>query len=134
MTVYSGSCHCGAVRFRVDADIDELTSCDCSLCMRKNAVMAKVHENALTIMAGEDALSYEWNTKRAKHYFCSRCGIYTFHRKRTAPDHFGINVFLEGFDPASVPVRATEGIGLTVAGAGARAEWTGPREDADPSA
>jgi hypothetical protein len=129
VTVYAGSCHCGAVQFRIDAEIDELTTCDCSLCTRKNALMAKVPQRALTIIAGEDALStYEWNTRRAKHHFCSRCGIYTFHRKRAAPDHFGVNVFcLEGFDPASVPVRATEGIGMTVATADARPEWPGPR-------
>ena len=68
--------------------------------------MAKVHERALTVLSGEDLLSvYEWNTHRAKHFFCSRCGVYTFHRKRAAPDHFGVNVFcLEDFDPATVPV------------------------------
>lgn len=111
MTLYEGSCHCRAVRFRLDADIVELTTCDCSICVKRNAVMTKVPEDALTILAGEEALTlYEWNTRRAKHYFCSRCGIYVFHRKRAAPDHFGVNIFcLDGFDVASVPVRATEG-------------------------
>jgi hypothetical protein len=129
LPIYTGSCHCGAVTFRVDAVFDELTTCDCSLCTRKNALMAKVHESALTITAGADVLStYQWNTMRAKHHFCSRCGIYTFHRKRAAPDHFGVNVFcLEGFDPASLPVRATEGIGMTVEAADPRPEWPGPR-------
>jgi hypothetical protein len=124
-----GSCHCGTVRFRVDAEITELTTCDCSLCARRNAVMAKVPERALTVLAGEAALTlYQWNTRRAKHYFCSRCGIYVFHRKRAAPDHFGINVFcLDGFDPASVPVRATEGVGMSVDDPAARPDWPGPR-------
>jgi hypothetical protein len=91
MTTYQGSCHCGAVTFKIDAEIRELTTCDCSLCKQKNALMAKVHESALTVLGGEDLLSsYQWNTHRAKHFFCSRCGIYTFHRKRAAPDHFGI--------------------------------------------
>lgn len=125
----SGSCHCGAVRFQVSGDIAELTTCDCSLCVKKNALMAKVHESALAITAGEDALSlYQWNTRRAKHYFCSRCGIYTFHRKRSAPDHYGVNVFcLDGFDPASVPVRATDGKDMTLEGHDPRPEWPGPR-------
>ena len=52
--IWSGSCHCGAVRFEVSAELDELTTCDCSLCVKKNAVMAKVHESALTVLAGED--------------------------------------------------------------------------------
>jgi hypothetical protein len=126
----AGSCHCGAVRFEVAAEIAELTTCDCSLCVKKNAVMAKVHESALTITEGEDVLRlYAWNTRVAKHYFCGCCGIYTFHRKRAAPDHFGINVFcLDGFDPASLPVRATEGLGMTVVDPDARPEWPGPRE------
>ncbi len=125
-----GSCHCGAVRFQVEAEIAELTTCDCSLCVKKNAVMAKVHESALTILAGEELLSlYQWNTRRAKHYFCSRCGIYTFHRKRAAPDHYGVNVFcLDGFDAGAIPRRPTEGLGMSVAPVGARAEWPGPRE------
>jgi hypothetical protein len=127
---YSGSCHCGAVTFRIDAEIVELTTCDCSLCVRKNALMTKVHESALTIVSGQEVLSfYQWNTRRAQHYFCSRCGIYTFHRKRSEPDHYGVNVFcLEGFDPASVPVRATEGIGMSVVDPRARPQWPGPRE------
>ena len=126
---WSGSCHCGAVRFEVSAQIDELTTCDCSLCVKKNAVMAKVHEDALTVTAGEEALSlYQWNTRRAKHYFCNRCGIYTFHRKRSAPDHYGVNVFcLDNFDVASMPVRATEGASMSLAPQDARAEWPGPR-------
>ena len=127
--MYAGSCHCGAVRFRVDSVIAELTTCDCSLCVKRNATMAKIPEQALTMLDGEAMLTlYEWNTRRAKHYFCSRCGIYVFHRKRTAPDHLGVNVFcLEGFDVTSVSVRATEGANMTIEDPGARPDWPGPR-------
>ncbi|MDR5754306.1 MULTISPECIES: GFA family protein [unclassified Caballeronia] len=130
MTSYRGSCHCGAVRFRVDADIAELTTCDCSLCRMKNALMTKVHESQLEILEGAQHLStYRWNTGRALHHFCSRCGIYTFHRKRAAPDHYGINVFcLAGFDPAAVPMRVTPGACMSVVTPDARPEWPGPRD------
>lgn len=124
-----GSCHCGAVRFSVGAPIAEVTTCDCSLCAQRNAVMAKIPEGALKVLEGEGMLSlYEWNTRRAKHYFCRSCGIYVFHRKRAAPDHFGVNVFcLENFDVASVPVRATEGANMSVEDPTARTTWPGPR-------
>ncbi len=124
-----GACHCGAVQFRVDWAITELTTCDCSLCAMRNAVMAKVPQDALTVTAGETMLTlYEWNTRRAKHYFCRRCGIYVFHRKRAAPDHFGVNAFcLTGFDRTSVPLRATEGANMTVEDPEGRPEWPGPR-------
>jgi len=73
MPTYRGSCHCGAVTFSLVSDITELTTCDCSLCRQKNALMTKVPESALTVESGEDLLSvYEWNTHRAKHFFCSR--------------------------------------------------------------
>lgn len=126
---WAGSCHCGAVRFRVAADISELTTCDCSLCVKKNALMAKVHESELVILQGEEFLSlYQWNSGVAEHRFCTRCGIYTFHRKRAAPEYFGVNVFcLEGFDVKSMPVRATEGVGMSVVDPDARPEWPGPR-------
>lgn len=126
---WTGSCHCGAVRFRVQAEIVELTTCDCSLCVKKNALMAKVHESELEILAGEEALGlYQWNSRVAQHRFCMRCGIYTFHRKRAAPDHYGVNVFcLDGFEIESVPVRATEGVGMSLVDPDARPEWPGPR-------
>lgn len=125
----TGSCHCGAVRFRVDSVITELTTCDCSLCVKRNAVMAKVPEQALSVLEGSELLTrYEWNTRRAKHYFCSRCGIYLFHRKRAAPDHFGVNAFcLDDFNPTSVPLRATEGANMSIEDPLANPAWPGPR-------
>ncbi len=130
MPQYQGSCHCGTVRFTLRAELVELTTCDCSLCVKKNALMTKVHESALVITAGQEALSlYQWNTRRAMHWFCARCGIYTFHRKRAQPDHYGVNInCLDGFDVASLPVRATEGLTMSVTDPEARPEWPGPRE------
>ena len=110
-----GSCHCGAVRFAIETDLPELTTCDCSICRRKNALMVKVREAAFTLLAGEDSLTaYRFHSHTATHYFCTTCGIYPFHRKRVTPDHFGVNVYcLEGFDPLGIPVRVTVGAGMT---------------------
>jgi hypothetical protein len=126
--VIEGSCHCGGVRFQIDGKVDEVTTCDCSLCEMRGALMAKVPETAL-VVAGDELLTlYQWNTQRARHYFCSRCGIYVFHRKRAAPDHFGVNArCLHDFDLASVPVRATEGANMTVEDPAPRDRWPGPR-------
>jgi hypothetical protein len=133
MPVYQGSCHCGDVRFSIDADIVELTTCDCSLCSRKNALMTQVPERNFKLIDGHDHLSeYRWNTRVARHFFCSTCGIYTFHRKRSLPDHYGVNVrCLEDFDVSGVPVRAAEGAGMTLVEEGAREAWPGPRIKAE---
>jgi len=111
---YAGSCHCGAVRVEIVTDFPELTTCDCSICRRKNAVMVKVHELDFLLVSGQEALSaYQFHTLTATHYFCRICGIYPFHRKRITPDHFGVNVYcLEGFEPGDIPVRATVGAGM----------------------
>jgi len=116
MRIYPGSCHCGAVRFEVECDPVEMTTCDCTLCTKRNALMIKVPETALRILAGEQELvTYQWNTRRAQHHFCRRCGIYTFHRKRVDPTTFGVNVFcLEGLDKSALPVRATDGITMSL--------------------
>ena len=132
MTGYEGACHCGGVRFRISHQPDELTTCDCSLCAMRSAIMAKVPEASLEIVSGEDLLTlYEWNSRVAKHYFCRRCGIYVFHRKRAAPDHYGVNArCLADLDPASLLLRATEGANMTVTDPQARDAWPGPRSGA----
>jgi hypothetical protein len=108
---YLGSCHCGAVRFEIETDFPELTTCDCSICRRRNALMVKVHESRFRLLAGEESLTeYRFHTMAAHHFFCSTCGIYPFHRKRVTPDYLGINVHcLHEFDPAGIPVRRADG-------------------------
>lgn len=96
----------------------------------RGAVMGRVHEAQLTVKRGQEALSrYQWNTYRAEHFFCRVCGIYVFHRKRSMPDHFGLNVqCLPDFDLADKPVRKTDGAHMSVVRADAPRHWTGPRE------
>ncbi|WP_271270706.1 GFA family protein [Aliamphritea hakodatensis] len=114
MKIYRGACHCQAVTFEIETDFPELTTCDCSICRRKHALMVKVPESRMNILSGEDVLTaYTFHTHTAQHYFCSVCGIYPFHRKRVTPDYFGVNVYcLVGVDPEGIPVRATDGIGM----------------------
>jgi len=107
----NGACHCGTVRFHVKLS-DGLRSarrCNCSLCRMRGAVAVSANIDDIAILAGEDALSlYQFNTMTAKHYFCSKCGIYTHHQRRSNPSEYGVNVAcLEGispFDFAEVPV------------------------------
>ncbi len=132
VTAHAGSCHCGAVTFRIAGEITDVYRCDCSLCRMKNALMTSVHEDSFQLLTGADVLSeYNWNTGIARHFFCSKCGIYPFHRKRTMPDHYGVNVnCLAGFDASALTVRQAEGKGMTVNPEAARDLWTGPRTKA----
>ena len=76
--------------------------------------MVKVHEDRFRLLSGDASLAeYRFHTMTARHFFCRNCGIYPFHRKRVAPDHFGINVFcLDDFDPSGIPVRHADGASM----------------------
>lgn len=77
---YSGSCHCGAVTFTVDADIpSEAISCNCSHCHAKGLILTFVGGDQLAIDKGEATLStYHFNTGRIDHRFCPSCGCEPF--------------------------------------------------------
>jgi hypothetical protein len=99
----NGSCHCGTVRFRVQLSngLHSARRCTCSYCRMRGAVAVTAPRDGITILTGEDALSlYQFNTRSAQHYFCSKCGIYTHHQRRSNPDQYGVNVAcLEGVSP-----------------------------------
>lgn len=90
-----GSCHCGAVQFECDIPVArcDVRRCDCSLCRRKGAIMLTVIVGHFRILRGAEVLTlYQWNHRIARHYFCSRCGIYTHHQRRSNPLEIGVNV------------------------------------------
>lgn len=102
-TKHKATCHCGAVELELslpDGIVDP-RRCDCSICRRKGAIAASVPLSGLKIIRGEDKLRlYQFNTCNAKHYFCSVCGIYTHHQRRSNPEQYGYNVgCLEGVNP-----------------------------------
>jgi hypothetical protein len=100
---HKASCHCGAVELELllpDGIVDP-RRCDCSICRRKGAIVASVPLSGITIVRGAEVLRlYQFNTGTAKHYFCSVCGIYTHHQRRSNPEQYGFNVgCLEGVNP-----------------------------------
>ena len=101
--VHKATCHCGAIEIEIllpDGLVDP-RRCNCSICRRKGTIVASVPLAALRMVKGEAELSlYQFDTKEAEHYFCSVCGIYTHHKRRSNPNQYGINLgCLEGVDP-----------------------------------
>ena len=103
---HKASCHCGGVVLELDLPdgVTDARRCTCSICKRKGAVMGGVSLEGLRVVQGKELLTvYRFNTKTAEHYFCSRCGIYTHHRRRSNPNQYGYNVgCLEGVEPTSI--------------------------------
>lgn len=105
-THHKASCHCGAVvlDLHLPDGLVNLRRCNCSMCRRRGAVVASVPLAGIRIVQGAEQLRlYQFNTHTAKHYFCSVCGIYTHHQRRSKPDEYGVNVgCLEGIDPLAI--------------------------------
>ena len=100
MTRYTGSCHCGAIRYEIDATIDRVTECNCSVCAKKGIVHHRVSAENFRLISDDMQLgTYQFGTHIAKHHFCKICGIHTFTRPRAAPDQYTVNVrTLDNFD------------------------------------
>jgi hypothetical protein len=107
MPRYAGSCHCGRVRFEIDAVIDRVTECNCSICTKKGILHFRVSPENFRLLSGDAHLgTYQFGTHVAKHHFCTVCGIHAFTRPRAAPDLYTVNVrCLDGFDLASLEGR-----------------------------
>lgn len=110
------TCHCGAVELRIDLPegaLDAPKRCDCSFCRRRAAPNVSVPLANVEIVKGADKLTlYQWNTGTAQHWFCSVCGIYTHHRRRSDPTEYGVNLgCLEGINPADYePIPWNDGV------------------------
>ena len=117
MQTYKGTCHCGAVTF--DFAHEAITGglrCNCSICRRRGAVMSTfvLSPDELRIHADEGALAcYEFGTQTAKHYFCTRCGIYPFHQTLRKPGHYRVNLgCIDDLDTNAMDVRVFDGKNL----------------------
>ena len=95
MSMKKLTCHCGAVEIQVNLndDIDKLKRCNCSMCKRKGTMVATIEKKDLKVIKGENKIKvYQFNTKVAKHHFCSECGIQTHNQRRSDPNTYGINM------------------------------------------
>ncbi|MDB5524032.1 MAG: glutathione-dependent formaldehyde-activating [Rhizobium sp.] len=80
LKTYSGSCHCGAVRFEVDLDISAGTGkCNCAFCTKARLWTAKAAPENLRLLCEEtELIDYRGNNPVAHHLFCRHCGIRPF--------------------------------------------------------
>ncbi len=91
---YSGSCHCQAVTFEVDApESIEVENCNCSICAKGGFLHLIVPKAHFKLLTGRDNLTtYTFNSGIAQHYFCKTCGIKPFYLPRSNPDGIDVNV------------------------------------------
>jgi hypothetical protein len=93
LVTHRGSCHCGAVRFEVDAPASLVVhDCNCSICAMTGFQHLIVPGSRFRLLQGRDKLvEYTFNTGVARHLFCRRCGVKSFYVPRSNPDGFSVN-------------------------------------------
>lgn len=109
---YSGSCHCGKVRYDVKMDLQQVISCNCSICQRTGALLAFVPEGSFTLKSGEEVLTdYLFNKQVIHHLFCNVCGVRSFARgEQGGKTMYAINTrCLEGVEPEQLQVNRVDG-------------------------
>ena len=101
---YTGSCHCGKVRYHVEAALSgKMITCNCSICGRTGTMLTFVPADKFSLEKGEDVLTdYQFAKKNIHHLFCSICGVRSFARG-VGPD---------GKPVAAINVRCLEGVDL----------------------
>ncbi len=102
MTIHKGGCHCGRIRFEVEAPEDlEVNECNCSICRMSGHLHLIVRKENFTLLSGQDDIrNYQFNTGVAKHYFCANCGVKSFYIPRSNPDGYSVNA--RCLDPGTV--------------------------------
>lgn len=110
MKTYKGGCHCGAVSYEVDTDLEETMVCNCSHCHKKGFILHFVPKENFRLLSGEGKLtSYKFNKKTVDHVFCSVCGVQSFSTNESYPKMM-INVrCLEGVDTDSLSPKQVNG-------------------------
>lgn len=105
---YQGSCHCGAIRFEIEApETIEADLCNCSICSKSGFLHLILPLSQFTLLAGEeDITTYTFNSGVAKHTFCRHCGVKPFYTPRSNPD--GIDINVNCLDTAPPVINITE--------------------------
>jgi hypothetical protein len=109
--IHRGGCHCGAVRFEVEAP-ERLTvlDCNCTLCSMTGFLHLIVPKSKFRLLQGEENLAtYRFNTGVAQHRFCRTCGIKSFYIPRSNPDGIDVNVRCLDEPPQDLVIEAFEG-------------------------
>jgi hypothetical protein len=93
-TLLTGGCHCGRVRFEVDAPAQLMASeCNCSICAKSGYLHLIVPRSRFRLLRGSEFLTtYTFNTGTARHLFCSVCGVKSFYVPRSHPHGYSVNV------------------------------------------
>ncbi|MCY4263924.1 MAG: GFA family protein [Gammaproteobacteria bacterium] len=111
MTLFVGGCHCGVIRFEVEAQEPlEIERCNCSICVKSGYLHLIVPKHRFRLLSGEEHIrTYTFNSQVAQHYFCQICGIKPFYIPRSNPDGVDVNLNCLDEEPKQMQIVDFDG-------------------------
>ena len=111
-----GSCHCGRIADRLDAEPTEAIECNCSICRRKGALLAAFAPDQFHLETARDAIAtYTFGRHLIRHRFCKTCGCAPF-AEGTGPDGAAMVVVnlrcVDDLDLSTIKVTPFDGASL----------------------
>jgi hypothetical protein len=111
-----GSCHCGRIAYRLDAEPTEAIECNCSICRRKGSVLAAFEPEQFHLDTSRDDIAvYTFGRHVIRHQFCKTCGCAPF-AEGTGPDGRAMVVInlrcAEGIDLSRIKITPFDGASL----------------------
>ena len=107
----SVSCHCGRVKFEVDADIGEVVECNCSMCVRSGFLHWYVEPDRIRYLTERQGVStYWWRSITGGQHFCSNCGTPLIRTSTTFPPPVSVNArCIDGINLRDLTIRQFDG-------------------------
>ena len=90
---YLGGCHCKKVLFEFTSLIKvKLIKCNCTICKPLRYLHLIIpHKDFKLISNIKNMQTYQFGTKKAKHFFCKFCGIKSFYQPRSHQNAYSIS-------------------------------------------
>lgn len=112
MTKYFGHCHCNAVQFELESELNTPMQCNCSLCIRRGTTIHMDDIKSFKLLKGQDNLTRYGSKPISDHYFCKTCGISTFTYLKDQGNVVGVSVniaCLDGVDTTQMKPIMVDG-------------------------
>ncbi len=113
MSKHKGGCHCGAIAYEFEGEVQGAVECNCSLCAKRGGLLAFVPAAAFTLTTARSALgTYHFNKHVIDHHFCPTCGVSPFSEGNHPKGGRMVAINLrcvEGVDPYALTVKFHDG-------------------------
>ena len=107
--LYTGSCLCGRIQFKLTAELGPIDVCYCQMCRKAQggplATNASVEASAFQVIQGEELLTAYESSPGEQRLFCSRCGSPIYSKRSDRPQVVRVRVGTVN-EPLNVRPRA----------------------------